>query len=223
MFKFKSLCRALGGALLTVGCTAALAVPVAYDEATMGDLATGLTTELTLDIGTNTIRGQMHSFATPTGNADNDLDPVTLLLPANMLVSSMHVDLHFVDTTGNTGALTWEWLVITNTPEAYTAARTCFAVVVPTDFCSNPAPTGGDLLGGIPASAPQYLVVQGSVTGAIDWSIAYGGTVDYTLTVDVVAVPEPSTALLGVLGGVVLLGHTRQRIRGRQGSRAQIC
>ncbi len=206
MYRFHSLRGLVGAAILVSASSGALAVPVAYDESTMGDLPVngGPATELTLGIGANTITGQSHSFSQPDGSSDFDIDAVSLQLPPGMLVTGMHVDLHFTDTTANTSGWDDEWYVTSFLNGSSTQASTCFAVLNPTGSCSNSAPGGGPLVGAIPASATQYFIGETSDIQAMNWSKAYGGTMSYVLTIDVTAVPEPAAWMLIVTGGVFL-------------------
>lgn len=212
----------LAAALLaTVFATSASAgTALQYDEAIDGDLTpNGTVTELTLGVGHNTVKGQMlvvTHIELPNAPADLDLDAMNLLLPTGLQITGMRVNFSFADTTQNTQAASWSWMV-TTWPSNLSNSN-CFVVVGTTPYCAAPvySATGGELLGNLPTTAQRYLITQGSGMLWNDPLKAVGGTLAYTLSVDVAAVPEPASALLALLG-LPLLGRA---VRARRATAA---
>ncbi len=201
-----------------LGATASAAT-LHYDEAVDGDLIhEGLVTELGLDIGHNTVKGQMHTIVhleLPNAPWDLDFDPMNLLLPAGQQITAMRVDFSFKDTTQNTLKVEWNWRVMAW--PSFTWNDNCFVISGTEPYCSAPiySPTGGDLLGGLSPTEKRYLITLGNGMLWNDFQKPVGGTLDYTVSIDVAPVPEPGTWLLSLAGLSLLgwLGRARRAAR----------
>lgn len=207
----------------------ALAVPLHYDEAVSGDLIDSPITSLSLDLGLNTIKGSLTSIVGPQGVAGNvDFDPFALALPSGLRLTSISVTTQFGDgsvqgAAANTQAMAWSWSAVVQMPDLSQPPvfGTCYAAVAgsaPLSFCPTLSPTGGALFAGLPSNGSNYIVSQGSFTQPVDWAQAAGGRLDYTVSVNVTAVPEPASWALMAAGLMACLGATG-RLRRQQAGR----
>lgn len=216
----KRAMSAVAAALLSIAfaAPASAGTVLQYDEGIHGDLTPASTvTELTLGAGHNTVKGQMHvvtHIELPDAPTDLDLDAMNLLLPAGLQITGMRVDFSFADTTQNTLNAAWAWMV-TAWP-ANLSSSNCFVVLGSEPYCSGAvySATGGELMGSLPTTEQRYLITQGSGMLWSDGLKPVGGTLTYTLSIDVAAVPEPATALLALLG-LPLLGRAVRARRAR--------
>lgn len=189
--------------------------PLNYDEALNGDLSpNGTVTDLWLDAGLNTVKGQMlvvTHLELPGSPADLDLDAMNLVLPAGLQISGMRVNFTFTDTTQNTLRADWNWQV-TAWPSNVTHDN-CFVVVGSSPYCASPifSATGGELMGSLPTNAQRYLIAQGTAMLWNEVTKPVGGSLTYTLSIDVSPVPEPATGLLALLGLPLLARAARTR------------
>lgn len=200
----------LCGALVAGAAISASAAPIQFDEAVSGDLtAPGSITVLTADAGSNVIKGSMVWLAQPDGSggliSTTDLDPFELHLPAGMAITQASVTLQFEPLNANTisADLTFAQFNL----QTSELRSTCFQLLG-TSPCPNASPAGGSLFGGFPISSAVIISQGGGFNGA-DWSQDMGGTIRYTVSVEVQAVPEPTSAALLLMGALGLLGWRR--------------
>lgn len=213
----KRILPALAAAVLATvfAVPASAGTALQYDEAIDGDLTpNGTVTELTLGVGHNTVKGQMlvvTHIELPGAPADLDLDAMNLLLPAGLQITGMRVNFSFADITQNTLQASWAWMV-TTWPSGISQSN-CFVVLGADPYCADPvySATGGELMGNLPTTAQRYLIAQGSGMLWNDPLKPVGGTLAYTLSIDVAAVPEPATGLLALLGLPLLARAVRAR------------
>lgn len=182
----------IAGLLACTCLQPALAAPVAYDEATDGDLASGLGfafPALVFDVGSNTIKGVFSAIG-----ASLDFDGFAFLVPAGLVITSGSVTL--ADGVGNVSSATWLLFSGSN----LLGTGTPLGSLVPSSPGSAVAP-------GLPLGAAMYNVRHESFSGlGEDQSASY----TFEFIVEAVAVPEPATAL--VLGaGLAALGLARRR------------
>ena len=136
-------------------------------------------------------------------------------VPAGQRITAMSVSFSFIDTTQNTLQVDWEWAV--TTWPSNVARDNCFVIKGPGMGCRNPvaSATGGDLLGNLPTTADRYLITHGTGMLWQDFAKPVGGYLDYTVSIDVTAVPEPASWLLA-LGGLPLVGGLARSRRARR-------
>ncbi|WP_284614868.1 PEP-CTERM sorting domain-containing protein [Aquabacterium humicola] len=202
------LLRAAAAALAICASTSIGAAPLNYDESVSGDIPmNGSVMTLPIDLGLNTIKGQMHAFSNQLGEFDSDFDPIQLNLPDGLRVTGMSVTLANMQLV-NLQNLVWQWGVLAGPPYQQTI-DTCFVIVAPNPFCTNVAPTGGQLGIQQPVGATSVVIGQGATWLWDDFQQWSGSSFDYTLTITVAQVPEPSTLVLALAGLVLALGRRR--------------
>jgi hypothetical protein len=197
-------CRALGvlaaGWLLAVIANAS---PLSYDESIDGDIpGEGPLKTLALDYGVNTVAGTMH-VSTSAGSASMDLDPFFATMPGGARLRSARVDIDYHDTTGNTAVYDLFWEL---GPHLNPTAQACFGLETATVLCSESESAGGTIFTGFALGEPFFSVLPSSVTSAVDFAFPYGGQFSYSLQLEVLGIPEPSTVSLlglGLLGAMV--------------------
>jgi hypothetical protein len=184
--------RITGILLWLVFCTVA-AVPIAYDEATDGDLKG--TQSLTLDIGSNTVTGSTQWIGTVA-----DHDSVKFVLPAGAILISVAYGFGDVALeTGTIGLGSGYNLMddLTNTLISQASVNVI-----------NDSSPASLFVTDLPVAVSNYRLAHSLFRSAGD-----GGSWDYTLTLAVAspqAVPEPFTLGL-LLAGLATAGLVRRR------------
>jgi len=161
------------------------AAPVAYDEAVSGDIIDDVT-EFALEFGINTITGTVNG-ASAQGAVDFDNFHATL--PANAMLESIAVSVS--DAVGGNGDFANLFQAASQEPR--------FSNII-VDLVIG---TEGDFF--VPLNLPldqlRFVGLNSFPTGMVN---------DYTITLDVVPVPEPA-ALLLLFPAVAAIGFVRRR------------
>lgn len=200
--------RAAMAAIAVMASTSIGAAPLNYDESVSGDIPmNGSVMTLPIDLGTNTITGQMHAFFIHPNEFYSDFDPIQLSLPDGLRVTGMSVTLANMQVV-NIQNLAWQWSVLAGLPYQQTI-DTCFVIVAPNPFCTDVAPTGGPLGIQQPVGATSFVIGQGASWLWDDFQQWSGSSFDYTLTITVAQVPEPSTLILALPVLAFALGRRR--------------
>ena len=168
------------------------AVPIAYDESVSGDLAIFGPQNLALGSGANTVTGTI-TWSNNASVAD-DFDSFDFTLSAGQTLTSIVIDIALQ----SVGSGIWN-----NVGWALNASS----------FQGVAIPSSGLSLFGsaLPLGAGTYSFNQASASGLLatgDWRRAA-----YTVTMNVVSVPEPGTIGLLTLGLSVLAFTRRRRLR----------
>jgi hypothetical protein len=192
----------------------AVAAPLAYDEAISGDLGFGAVTVLPLDVGTNTVKGRMHLYrfpnAAPASQIDWDADPVELSLPAGQQITGFSISTSFNESIGNLASFEWSWYIVV---DGLTSSVTCYAFIAPYPGCPTYSQTGGPLFAGASGNGQRFLITHASGLLWNDINADSGAWFDYTMTLNVAAVPEPTSSSLAVLACASMLMLKRRRNR----------
>ena len=194
-------------ALCLAGVVAsASAAPVAYDEATGGDLAaSGALKSFALDVGANTVRGNTGYVAFGT----TDLDAFAFVVPDGQTLSALTVEL--ANIAGAPGLFAAGWVLYAGPANSqmgdFLEPLTVFS-------------PGSTRSVSVPLSAGSYHLNPSFVSG----KSGDGGFADYVFTLTVgdgaaaptpsAAVPEPGTALLLAVAATTM-GALRRRRRRR--------
>jgi hypothetical protein len=185
------------------------ATPLIYDEATSGDLGAVPTSDFAFDIGDNLITGTTHfgvnAFARRYMNAD--FDGFAFTLPSGMRLAA--VTFSFVTTSINS-------LISNQDLQLCAGLGNCAAT--PADLLGQQtvdlfgaAPMAMTFGLAMPLGSGTYTLVANSMgiapidlsNGIQSWSS------DYTWTLSVVGVAEPSLAALFAIGVLVLIAQRR--------------
>jgi hypothetical protein len=163
------------------------AAPIAYDEATSGDIIDDVT-EFALDFGINTVTGTVNG-ASLQGATDPDFDNFHATLPANAILESIAVSVS--DAVGGNGDFANLFQAASQEPR--------FSNII-VDLVIG---TAGDFF--VPLDLPldqlRFVGLNSFPTGMIN---------DYTITLDVVPVPEPA-ALPLLFSAIAAIGFVRRR------------
>ncbi len=185
------------GAFVALIVGVAQAMPFHYSESVDGDLAGLPSTAFSFGVGNNTISGSTHFAVNITGpgpHYDTDFDSFALDLPAGSWL--VNISLAFTTVSSNTLSADAELrlcLGVSNCSSDVLGSQTV------SFFDASPRQVN---FGALPLSAGTYtLLTHGLGIGpAIDPSLSESWFVDYTWTLRVVPVSEPSDLLLLGLG-----------------------
>jgi hypothetical protein len=193
-------------AFLTLGVTAgsATAAPVAYDEATDGDLDYGFVG--TLDVGANTVSGSVHyDNYDPFDDADVDLFWFEVPVGAELTAISFAYSASF----DNVGGASIYYQLDEGLADRYIGLPYLTDSSFPLQYDASPVSLFADVL---PLAAGNHGFTAGSVSlGCLLQSNPLcGWQADYTFTLTVVPIPEPQVSVL-VGAGLAVVAYGRRR------------
>ncbi|WP_428508934.1 PEP-CTERM sorting domain-containing protein [Roseateles sp.] len=180
--------------------------PVHYDEAVSGDLVSGPVTQFSLGLGINTISGTMTLSSTTDALGEPqmfiDQDPFAFSIVPGGHIRRMSVTGQFLANgqSSNTTAFSWTWTLVDALSQAL-IGQDCLSLVGST--CRSMAAGGSDLFSGLLGQS-TYMVYSAGAFQSLDFMQPAGGSFQYTTSIEVTDVPEPSTfastsaALLGL-------------------------
>ena len=171
-------------------CSSSVFAQLNYDESTDGDLSGGFAapTELSFDVGLNTIIGNAGSANSGGATNGSDADYFWFSLGAGETVDEI--------STTRTGAGSQSFI-------GYVAG-TSFGGQTAADLDANTLFSDGETL--LPGGLLSAPLTEGNHAF---WIQETSGPIDYSISFNVTAVPEPSSAI-GLIG-LGLIGFVRRR------------
>jgi hypothetical protein len=203
---------ALAFALMVLGFGAARAAPLAYDEASNGDLpeSSGWPV-LTLDTGVNTVKGSQY-FRAIYPNVTSDFDSFQFVVPLGGQLTGIGFG---ITVTNSTGPAVSELYLDTFIDSGGPSYKTVVAHEQ-MNLLDPASPIAGSFAAGLPLDAGTYLLFEGQM-GVLDfWGQGVDWDYTWTFTVAPAPVPEPDSAasfggMVTMLGAVALWRRAKAR------------
>ncbi len=198
----------IAGACFIIAAEPTVATPLSYDEAISGDLPGGAPFPvLPLDVGVNTVTGTSDFDAASSASLSADFDDFEFTVPASTQLVSVGFASNVTSVSGSPAWMRIETFIDTGDGSTALACQENWVINQPSfsPACLvPPSSPNGTFETVMPLDAGTYLLFMGQ----FDASSPSVTDFNYTWTLTVASVPEPSS-VAALVSGLAVLGTLR--------------